>query len=65
MKLMPIPEEAVRKLAAMGAPDSAAHKVLAEAAEIRARGSEVRFMLTDSGELCVQEGVAFISTSQQ
>lgn len=64
MKLVPIPEYAVRRLADQSEPDSAAHKILAEAAEIRSRGNQVRFMLTDSGELCIQEGIMFLSTEE-
>lgn len=62
--LMPIPESAVRMLAEKE-PGGAASKVLAEAAEIRARGNQVRFCVTGNFELCVQEGVAFTSTSEQ
>lgn len=64
MKLIPIPESAVRQLAEKE-PGGAASKVLEEAAEIRSRGQQVRFCITDRLELCVQEGVAFISTSEQ
>ena len=64
MKLFPIPESWVRKIAEEN-PGGAATKVLEEAAEIRARGSEVRFCVTDTLEFCVQEGVAFISTREQ
>lgn len=64
MGLMPIEERFVRLLAEKE-PGGAASKVLAEAAEIRAKGNQVRFFVTGNFELCVQEGVAFISTSEQ
>lgn len=66
MKLVqPIPEHVVKTMADKLGPDSAAAKVLVEAAEIRAKGNQVRFWLTDEPSLCVQEGVTFISTEHQ
>lgn len=66
--IQPLKEGVVRQIAEQSGPDSAAARVLAEAAEIKARGSAVRFWLTaDNGVpgLCCQEGVAFISTREQ
>ena len=66
MKLVqPIAEEIVEYLAKNAGPNSAAAQVLAEAAEIKARGNQVRFWITNQPGLCVEEGVAFISTSEQ
>jgi hypothetical protein len=66
MKLVqPLPESVVENLAQQAGPNSAAAKVLAEGAEIKARGSQVRYWLTDEPGLCCQEGVAFTSTSEQ
>lgn len=65
MKLiMPVAEGMVQALAANSKPGSAAHLVLEEGALIKAKGNQVRYWLTDEG-LCAQEGVAFISTSEQ
>jgi regulator of replication initiation timing len=65
MKLFPIPESAVIKLAEQTGVDSAAQKTLDDAREIRCRGGQVRFFLNDKGEIGVQEGVAFISTEER
>jgi len=67
MRLMPIPESAVKALAKKE-PSGAAANVLAEAAEIRSKGNQVRFYVTEeNGQygLCVQEGIAFLSTQEQ
>lgn len=66
MKLvMPIGETILRQMADQQGPDSASAKVLAEGAEIKARGNQVRYWLTDEPSFCCQEGVAFTSTSEQ
>lgn len=64
MKLViPLKETIVRMMAEQGS--SAAVNVLAEGAEIKARGNQVRYWLTDEPSLCCEEGVAFVSTSDQ
>jgi hypothetical protein len=63
--IMPIGETIIRQMAEQGGSESAAAKVLAEGEEIKARGSQVRYWLTDEPGLCCQEGVAFTSTSEQ
>lgn len=56
MRHAEIPESVIAEMARVSGPDSAAQNVLAEAAEIRARGGVVRFLF-DGETLCVQEGV--------
>lgn len=66
MKLvMPIAESIVKQMAEQAGPSSAAAKALADGAEIKSRGNQVRYWLTDEPSLCAQEGVAFGSTSDQ
>lgn len=52
-----IPESAMQAAAKACGPDSPFQKVLDDAGEMRARGSVVRFVLTESGEIAAQEGV--------
>jgi hypothetical protein len=52
-----IPESAVQEGARHFGEESPFGKVLAEAAEIRARGGLVKFVLSERGALAVQEGV--------
>lgn len=58
-----IPESAVKAAAERSAPGSPFHKVLADAAEIRARGSIVRFVLDEHGALAAQDGIVALPDS--
>lgn len=51
-----VPEWMVRKIDE-AFPDDAAAAVLRDAEEIKSRGNVYRFLITDKGEICVQEGV--------
>lgn len=64
MKLIPVPEAVVLELERQH-PGGAASEVLKEAAEIKAKGHAVRYYCTEKGDLCVQEGVVFLSTQPQ
>lgn len=63
--IQPIPESVLIEMAKLEGPESASAQVLAEGAEIKARGNQVRYWLTDEPSLCCQEGVTFLSTSEQ
>ena len=51
-----VPEWMIRRLDEQF-PNDAAAKALADAVEVKARGNPYRFLLSDKGEVCVQEGV--------